>query len=130
MGTASSLNGPVNALALALTAVGIYGVLSFSVSRRIREIGVRIAMGARRFSLLKLIMAYGLKLTGAGIALGCLGSLAMSRVLTSLLLDVVSIDLYLLAGAAMVLTSTVLVASYIPARRAAKVDPVIALRYE
>jgi len=124
------LNVPIIALALALTAVGIYGVLSFSVSRRMREIGVRIAIGADRFGLLKLIIGDGLKLVGAGIVLGLAGTFALSRLLLSMLLDVAPIDLFLLLGATMVLLLVALAAGYIPARRAANVDPVIALRCE
>jgi putative ABC transport system permease protein len=127
---ATILNGPIIALALALTAVGIYGVLSFSVSRRIREIGVRIAMGAGRWGLLKLIMGHGMKLVGIGIAIGLAGALALSRILSATLLDVASIDLLLVFGASTILVVVALIASYLPARRAAKVDPVIALRYE
>ena len=118
------------ALALALAAVGIYGVISYTVSLRTREVGIRIALGADRGNVLGLILRQGLALTGAGLAAGFLASLALTRFLTSLLFEVRSVDLATSAMVAALLSVSALAASYIPARRATRVDPMIALRYE
>ena len=118
------------ALALALAAVGIYGVISYTVSLRTREVGIRIALGADRSSVLGLILRQGLMLTGAGLAVGFLASLALTRFLASLLFQVKPVDLATSAMVAALLSLAALAASYIPARRATRVDPMIALRYE
>jgi putative ABC transport system permease protein len=118
------------ALALALAAVGIYGVVSYTVSLRTREVGIRIALGADRRNVLGLILRQGLALTGAGLAAGFLASLALSRLLASMLYQMRPVDLATSAIVALVLSAAALAASYIPARRATRVDPMIALRYE
>jgi putative ABC transport system permease protein len=117
-------------LALLLAAVGIYGVMSFAVSNRTQEIGIRMALGASPQSVQNMILGRSLALTLAGVALGLVGSLALMRFLASLLFGVSTYDGITFAGVALVLTGVALAASYIPARRAVRVDPLVALRYE
>jgi putative ABC transport system permease protein len=118
------------ALALALAAVGIYGVIAYGVTLRTREVGIRMALGAGRRDVLLMVLRTGATLTGAGLAAGFLASLALTRLLASLLFEVRAIDLATSAAVAVVLSAVALLASYLPARRAASVDPTIALRYE
>lgn len=118
------------ALALVLTSVGIYGVLSFHVARRTQEIGIRIALGAKRANVLRMIVAQGVVLVMVGIGLGLAGALALSRSLSSLLSGVRATDISTYAGVSGVLLTVALLASYVPARRATKVDPLVALRHE
>jgi putative ABC transport system permease protein len=118
------------ALALALAAVGIYGVISYAVSLRTREVGIRIALGADRGNVLGLILRQGLVLTSAGLAAGFLASLALTRFLASLLFEVSPVDLMTSGMVAVLLSLAALAASYIPARRATRLDPMIALRSE
>ena len=119
-----------SSLSLALAALGIYGVISYSVAQRTNEIGIRMALGAQSRDVLRLVGASGVRLAVAGILIGAVGALALTRTMSGLLFGVSSIDpatFLLMAGA---LAGVTLVACYIPARRAAKVDPLIALRYE
>jgi putative ABC transport system permease protein len=118
------------ALALILAAIGIYGIMAFTVIQRTHEIGVRMALGASTGDVLKLILSSGLKLALLGIALGLLAAFAAARVLSSLLFEVSATDPAIFAIDALLLAVAALLASYIPARRALKVDPLIALRYE
>ena len=117
-------------LALVLAAVGVYGVLAYAVTQQTREIGIRMAMGAERSHVLGLVVGQGLKLTGAGLALGTLAALALTRQLSSLLFDVSVYDPWAYGGVVLILVFVALLACYIPARRATRVDPLVALRYE
>ena len=118
------------ALALLLSATGIFGVMSYAVSGRTREIGVRMALGAGRREVLRLVMGEGLVIAMAGIILGLAGSFAATRVLEGQLYGVSAIDAPVFAFGALLLGAVALAASYLPARRAAKVDPIKALRHE
>ena len=124
------LIGIFAAVALALTMVGLYGLLSYQVAQRTREIGVRMALGARRAHVLRLIVARGLILTMVGLAMGVAGSLGLARFLTTLLFGVSATSPWVFGTVAGALFVVALLASVIPARRAVRVDPVIALRYE
>jgi predicted permease len=124
------LVGGFAALALLLGVVGLYGVIAYSVSRRTREIGVRMALGAQRSSVYQLIMTEAAWLTGAGIAAGLVCSVGVATLIRGLLFHVQSWDAETLFVVAVVLGISALLACYIPARRAAKVDPMVALRYE
>ena len=117
-------------LALVLSAVGVYGVLSYSVNQQTREIGLRMALGAQRADVMLLILGQGLRLTVLGLGLGVLVALGLMRVLVSLLFDVRAYDPSTYTAVALLLTAVALLACYIPARRAMCVDPMVALRYD
>jgi predicted permease len=117
-------------LALTLTAIGIYGVVAYSVAQRTREVGIRMALGAQKRDVLKLILAQGLALVVWGTAIGMLAYYWLSRLVSSQLYGVSAYDPATLASAVVVLIVVALLASYIPARRATKVDPLAALKYE
>jgi putative ABC transport system permease protein len=117
-------------LALGLAAVGIYGMMSYSVSQRSREIGIRMSLGAQPRNVLGIVIAQGLRLVGIGVALGIVSAVALTRLMSSLLFDVSALDPVTFVGVTLLLTSVSLAACYIPARRAMRVDPMIALRYE
>jgi putative ABC transport system permease protein len=126
----SVLLGAFSALALLLAGLGIYGVMAFSVAQRTREIGVRMALGAQPDSVLKMIMGYGMKIVIVGMAIGVAGALALSRVVAGLLYGVKATDGTTFLFTSLSLAFVALIACYIPARRAMRVDPMVALRYE
>jgi putative ABC transport system permease protein len=124
------LLGLFSGLALILGAIGIYGVISYSVVQRTHEIGIRMALGAPRCEVFRLVVGEGLKLAGIGIAIGVVAAFGLARVMSSLLYAVSATDFETFAGVAILLALVALLACYVPARRAMRVDPIVALKYE
>ena len=128
--TQMTLVGAFAALALVMASVGLYGVLAYSVGQRTREIGIRMALGCDRGGVFKLVLRHGLVLTTVGVALGMAGALAATRLLERLLLGVSPTDPLTFASVAVTLLLVAALACALPARRATRIDPAVALRYE
>jgi putative ABC transport system permease protein len=124
------LLGTFAVVALILSMIGIYGVISYSVSQSTHEIGIRMALGAQQGNILRMVMGKGMLLTGTGLMIGIVGSFLLTRVMTSLLFGVSATDPMTFAAALAGLLFVTIFACYVPARRAMRVDPMIALRYE
>jgi putative ABC transport system permease protein len=117
-------------LALVLAAVGIYGVMSYAVAQRTQEIGVRLALGAAPRQIFTLVVAETLKLSAVGLALGVAGAIAVSRALGEMLFGIPRIDVVTFSGTGLLLLAVAFMATYVPARRATRIDPMVALRAE
>jgi ABC-type antimicrobial peptide transport system permease subunit len=113
-----------------LSAVGLYGVMTYAVGQRRQEIGVRIALGATRSDILRLVVGNGALLTLCGVTIGIVASLALSRIMQSLLFGVTATDAMTFTAVSLLLSAVALVATYIPAQKAARIDPTVALRCE
>jgi putative ABC transport system permease protein len=122
--------GTAGALAMALGIIGIYGVISFTVSQRKREIGIRLALGAQRGDVMRMVLRQGATMAIVGVAMGIAAAFGLTPLMTSLLFGVTARDPLTFALVAALLLLVALLACYVPARRATKVDPLVALRYE
>jgi ABC-type antimicrobial peptide transport system permease subunit len=124
------ISSSLGILGLFLASLGIYGLMSYSVAQRTHELGIRIALGADRSDILKLVLGQGLRISLVGLAVGLAIALAVTRVIAAMLYGVKPTDPATFGGVSVLLTAVALLASYLPARRAAKVEPLEALRYE
>ena len=127
---AASVAGVLGVVGLMLAAVGIFGLVSYSVAQRTAEIGIRMALGAERSAVIVMVVTQGLRLVGLGVAIGLVVSFGLTRALSGLLYGIGATDPLSFGSMALLLVAAAVVASFIPALRASKVDPVIALRYE
>ena len=127
---AASLLAVFAGLSLVLAIIGIYGVMAYAVSQRTRELGIRMALGASRSDVVRLVVAQGLRLTLMGVAVGLAASLAVTRLIASLLYAVSATDLVTFTVVPLLLAAAALGASYLPALRATRIEPMVALRYE
>ncbi len=125
-----TLLGVFALIGLMLAAIGIYGVVSYSVTRRTREIGVRMALGATRGRIAAMVVGRGVLLAAGGVAIGIAGGLALMRLLRSMLFGVSATDPVVFAAASVFMVAVSALAAYVPARRASRVDPLVALRHE
>jgi ABC-type antimicrobial peptide transport system permease subunit len=126
----STLFSVFAALALLLATIGLYGLLAYTALKRVREMGIRLALGARPAQIRTLVLSHGLQLLLIGAAIGLLGTIAISRVLQTVMFEVSGLDLRIYLGVGVLLLAATLLASWIPARRASRVDPIVALRTE
>ena len=126
----ATMVGILGALALALASVGVYGIVAYAATQRTQEIGIRMALGAQRWGILRLMLWEGMRLVAIGMGIGLLGSTCLSFLLRSLFYGLSPIDPVTFLGVSLVLAAAALLACYIPARRATRVDPMVALRYE
>jgi putative ABC transport system permease protein len=117
-------------VALILASVGLYGVMNYSATQRTHEVGIRMALGATRGDIMRMVVGNGMLLTVIGIVIGVLASWGLTRVMSNLLFGITATDLPTYVGVSAVLGAVALIANYIPARRATRVNPIIALRYE
>jgi putative ABC transport system permease protein len=124
------LSSGLGSLAMLLAALGIYGVMAYAVSQRTQEIGIRMALGAQKKHVLRLVLGRTAGLIAMGIVLGLVGAFALSRVVSGFIAEVGGLDPIEFAAVSTLLAAVAMLASYVPARRAAKVDPMVALRYE
>jgi putative ABC transport system permease protein len=129
-GAIMAVLGAFAALALFLSAIGIYGVLSHDVAQRTREIGIRGALGGSRIQIIRMVMRQGLAKTGAGLVVGIVAAVLLSRFMTGLLYELKPSDPWTYGAVSLLLAAVAAAASYLPARRAAKIDPIQALRME